>query len=210
MLLAVCLPLTWSSVAAQTETESPPPAQADPQLRFGVQAGLNSATWGGDDADGIDSRLGFIAGGFAEFGLGPYFAIRPEVSYSQQGWEAELFGADFELKQDYIQIPVLLKAGASLAAEPKLRPVLFTGPVVSFEIRCEVKASGGGIPTQEDDCPDDLVKGTDFGLLFGGGLEYGRFALTARYLLGLTSLDDTGSDADIKNRVVTVLAGFRF
>jgi len=185
-------------------------AQTTSPLRLGIQAGLNSATWGGDDADGIDSRLGFIVGGFAEFGLGQYFSIRPEVSYSQQGWEADVLGATFELKQDYIQIPVLLKAGASLAAEPRLRPVLFTGPVVSFEVRCEAKISGGGIPTQEDDCPDDFVKGTDFGLLFGGGLEYGRIALTARYLLGLTSLDDTGSDADVKNRVVSVLAGFRF
>jgi len=202
ILLHTALFLTVISSGLAAQTTSP--------LRFGFQAGLNFATWGGDDADGIDSRLGLIAGGFAEIGLGQYFSIRPEVSYSQQGWEADVLGAKFELKQDYIQIPVLLKAGASLAAEPKLRPVLFTGPVVSFEVRCEAKVSGGGVPTQEEDCPKDFLKGTDFGLLFGGGLEYGRLALTGRYLLGLTSLDDTGSDTDIKNRVVTVLAGFRF
>jgi hypothetical protein len=210
MLLALCLPLAWSSVAAQTDAESPPPAQTDPQFRFGVQAGLNFATWGGDDADGIDTRTGFLVGGFAEYRLSQYFSLRPELAYSQQGFEAQALGFDLTLKQDFIQIPLLFKAGASLEGQPKLRPVAYAGPTVSFEVSCEAKVSGAGVPTQEDDCPDDFVKGTDFGLMFGAGLEYGRVSLTGRYLLGLTSVDDTGSDADVKNRVLAVLAGVRF
>jgi hypothetical protein len=197
---ALLLAVTSSGLAAQTTSP----------LRFGVQAGLNFATWGGDDADGIDTRTGFLVGGFAEYRLNNHFSVRPEVSYSQQGFEANVFGLNLELKHDYIQIPILLKAGASLEGQTKLRPVLYTGPTVSIEVGCQAKLSGSGVPTQEEDCPGDFVKGTDFGLLFGGGLEYGRVSLTARYLLGLTSLDDTGSDIDVKNRVVTILAGVHF
>jgi opacity protein-like surface antigen len=192
-------------------------AQTTPPLRFGVQAGLNFATWGGDDADALDpeSRTGFLAGGFAEYRLSQYFSLRPEISYSQQGWEYKEQGAKFEWKQDYLQIPVLLKAAANLKGQPKLHPVGYLGPAVGFQTRCKVKVSAQG-QSAEDDCEDLFgffqldIKKTDFGMLFGGGLEYDRVSLTVRYLLGLTSLDDSGSDADIKNRVVTVLAGFRF
>ena len=185
-------------------------AQTDPRIRAGVQGGVNFATWGGDDADGIDTRTGFLIGGFAEYRLSHYFSLRPELAYSQQGFEAEVAGIDFILKQDFIQIPLLVKASASIEGQPKLRPVAYAGPTVSFEVGCQVKVSGGGVPTQEDDCPDDLVKGTDFGVMFGAGLEYDRISLTGRYLLGLTSVDDTGSDADVKTRVLAILAGFRF
>ena len=34
---------------------------------FGVMGGLNLASMGGSDASGLDSRMGFLVGGFAKF-----------------------------------------------------------------------------------------------------------------------------------------------
>lgn len=66
----------------------------------------------------------------------------------------------------------------------------------------------------EADCDDQTVQlqveGTDFGLRFGAGVEIGRFMLGGRYQLGLTSIDESSGNADIKNSVLAVTAGFRF
>jgi hypothetical protein len=56
-----------------------------------------------------------------------------------------------------------------------------------------------------------VLKGTDFGLVFGGGLDLGRLSLGARYTLGLTNLNDgpsVSSDEEFKSRSLSFLVGY--
>ena len=51
----------------------------------------------------------------------------------------------------------------------------------------------------------------DFGLAFGGGVEFGSIILDGRYSFSLSDIDaDAADDASGKNRVVSVTVGFRF
>ena len=56
-------------------------AQAQ-EMEFGVKAGVNLATYGGDIED-RDTRTGAHVGILAEFGLSENFAIQPEIVFFQ-------------------------------------------------------------------------------------------------------------------------------
>ena len=95
---------------------------------------------------------------------------------------------------------------------------LYVGPQVAFETRCQVTGEDDGVSVSFDcDSPelDDALqtKATDFGLVFGGGLEilYSRLTvqLDARYNLGLTNLNDAedASEVSVKSRGWSFMLG---
>lgn len=190
----------------------PMAAQQRPQL--GVFGGINFAEFGGDDVSNVDTRTGVQAGLFASFPLSSILAVQPGVAYSQEGTSVDAGGGiTGTFKLDYIQVPVLLKLSAPLQANSKLRPYVVAGPALGFEVRCKVRAEASG-QSAEADCDNSSVnfqtKSVLFGLHFGAGLEISRLFLGVRYQLGLTSIDDSGANADVKNRVLAIVAGYGF
>jgi len=87
-------------------------------------------------------------------------------------------------------------------------PCLFAGPYLAFNLSAE-----SYIDDQEFDIKDQ-VKSTDYGLVIGGGLDYnllvGQLIFDARYVLGLTSIDDTTDADDVKNTGIMIMAGYGF
>ena len=90
-------------------------------------------------------------------------------------------------------------------------PILYAGPQVAFETRCQVSGKEDGVSasyacdSEELDEPLD-TSNVEFGLVFGGGFEmlFSRLTvqLDARYNLGLTNING-GTDASTvsaKNR----------
>jgi hypothetical protein len=86
-----------------------------------------------------------------------------------------------------VRIPV---EGASI------QPILYGGPVVSFETKCQLKSEGGA----SLDCgseTEDLfrTRSPDFSGAFGGGFEVfmGQYTLQLdiRYTLGFVNIDHT-------------------
>jgi hypothetical protein len=61
-------------------------------------------------------------------------------------------------------------------------------------------------PDQEEDAGYDRLKRFDFGLNFGGGVQFGKVILKANYGLGLTKINSTQSNnnADDKNKYRTL------
>jgi hypothetical protein len=167
--------------------------------------------------DLADSKTGFVGGAYFNLPVGSTFAIQPEALYSQQGFKGEdpeLPGYEAQFKVNYIQIPVLVKAQFPSGS---IRPAVYAGPVVSFESSCKFGVSAEG-QSAEADC-DEAGAGdrtsTDFGGAFGANLDWfvGPVVVTfdARYLLGLTNLnDDPDSDESVKNRVWQFMAGVGF
>jgi hypothetical protein len=190
----------------------PVSAQQHPQL--GVFGGVNFAKLGGDDVGDVQTRTGVLAGVFASFPLGRILALVPGVAYSQEGTDVDAGGGiTGTLKFDYIEVPLLLKVAAPLQGSPKLRPYVVVGPTVGFEVGCKVAAQSGS-QSVEVDCDDPTAgvqtKSVQAGLLLGGGLEISQFFVGLRYQLGLTSIDDSGGNADVKNRVLAIFAGYGF
>ncbi|MGB2868920.1 MAG: porin family protein [Bacteroidota bacterium] len=187
-------------------------------LTKGFKGGLNIATLGGADADNADlkSITTFSAGVFFNLSLPGPISIQPEVLYSQKGAKSSVPGLTVTYNLVYVEVPVLLKFNIPLAPGSPVKPNIFAGPAVGFLLTAKVKAdppSPPALPAETD--IKDQTTNTDFGVVFGAGLDIDLVALQltidARYNLGLTTIDkngnSSGTKADIKNRVMSVNVG---
>lgn len=194
MVLAGALALTASAAEAQT-------------IGFKLGASLSNIKFGDSTAE-TDYTTGFAGGGFIRFGFGR-LGIQPEILSVTKGAEQDggEGGEDSALKIEYIEIPVLihlpLTYGSSFA------PYVFGGPSFAFEVGCDF---------EDVDCDDEAqvdpieLKSTDIGLTAGGGLAFamgpGALLLEGRYTWGMTNIDDSAEENEIKNRSALILAGY--
>jgi len=182
------------------------------KITGGLQAGMNLANLHGDGVEDSKFKLGFCGGGFVAFGLGKVVVIQPELLYSQKGakWEEEILGETWRATYmlNYLEMPVLVKL--TMPVQGKVKPNLFMGPYFGITItnpRGKIEVDG---MTMEEDLVG--VKDTDFGVVFGGGIDFalskGKIVFDVRYSLGLTTLDEEGYD--VKNNVFSFLLGYSF
>ena len=187
-------------------------------LQAGVKGGVNLANTRVEDttSEMSDSRLGMSLGGFVAIPVSPLFSIQPEALFSMKGDQASAGDATATLQLDYIEVPVLAKL--TLAPEAVAHPSVFVGPSLGINLAAKAKVEGDPIiPDSEVDLKD-ATKSTEFGLVMGGGVEMPvgaagtqSIGLDVRYNLGLTSIDNSGTEgASVKNGVFSVLGTFRF
>jgi len=207
---------------------------ATAQVNFGIKAGGNMAKLTGDGWDDVEDfvgvpvdngfKMGFAFGLMAEFPMGESgFAIQPEVLYVMKGSSADLsvegYDITIDLKQDYVEIPVLFKY--SIPTEGSVAPSFFAGPVVAFNVASKIEWDG--IPAEEaGEVPEGDVennKSVDFGVTFGGGLglavgESGRLTFDLRYTLGMTEIFDDVAENDYEENKIYMTddndAGLKF
>lgn len=204
----------WSAALAAALTLGAASGAAAQGISVGVKAGVNVATLGGDDVEDAESRIGLVGGAFLVYRFSDMLALQPEVLYSQKGTSFSDTEGEVTLKLDYVDVPVLLRLDVPLA-NSSLRPSVFAGPVFSLRASCgaEAEFDGGSVEVNCDDFDEEGIsfKDTDFGLAFGAGLDFpaGRATVTldGRYTLGLSSIDDSGQDADVKNRAFAAMLG---
>jgi len=169
----------------------------------GFKAGLNLANvTGGDAPDETSMRLGFAFGGFITYSFSDLFAVQPELFYTMKGFKYDLAGETYNFKADYIEIPVLAKV--LLSGGGNFKPNFYAGPSFAFLLSAK----------DEDQDVKDQMKSTDFGLVGGAGADFlmgtGKITFDVRYDLGLTSTDDSGFDADVKNSAISFFVGYGF
>jgi hypothetical protein len=194
-------------------------------IKGGLKIGASSAKLYGDDVgnledllgEGLKSRIGFSVGGFITFNIAEMFAIQSEVLYTMKGvrWEGEINGATplkVWIKLDYLEIPVLVKIMPG--TQGSVKPYLFAGPAVAIKVSSKVKAEFEG--ESEEEPIEEGLKGTDFGLVIGGGLDFGlgapgtgNLSVDIRYSLGLSTISDFEGE-DIKNGAFSLMVGYSF
>ena len=193
----------------------PAASRAQVALGFGVKAGLNMSSLSSNVDDELKSKMGFAAGAFVNFDLGKGLSIQPELLYSQKGakYSETIDGESYTLSMnlDYVDIPVLVKYAFQMP-DSALAPCLYAGPYFGFKASAKFKYDLAGETGSE---PIEDLKSTDFGMVFGGGLDFalgtGKLTLDVRYALGMQNLAvDTGDGETTKNGVFQVLLGFRF
>ena len=178
---------------------------------FGIKAGLNIANMRGDDIEGMQSKIGFCGGGFANFGLGDVFVIQPEILYAQKGfrWEQEYMGAIFRTTYElhYFEFPLLSKI--MIPVKGIVKPNLFIGPFFGINVSAKHRVKVDG-ESWEDDIED--FHDSEFGMVFGGGVDFvlakGKIGFEGRYTLGLTTTSERGGD--IKNNVISFMLVYSF
>lgn len=187
----------------------PLPARA--QVAIGASGGLSLSTLTGDDIgeDEAERRTGLLVGGFASVPLSEMISLTTGLYYVQKGAE-DL--DDVTLELDYLEVPLLLQV--ELFQNEQTAFSVFAGPAIAFEIGCEV-----GSGSMSVDCDSDVLE--DVGVetqsltvdaIVGAGVRVmtseTMFLLANAGLdLGLTSIDDSELDADVKNSSWFLQAG---
>ena len=193
LLLGLALPMT---------------SQAQSPIDLGVRGGVTQATFYGDDVASNDFRPGFTGGVFLNYQINDAFSVQPEVLYSRRGAKNHFDESgrfdDIRVRQDVIEIPVLLKLSAPTAP---VTPRLYVGPALGFVTNSEVD----GVDA------DDGFTDVDFSGVVGGEIAYAlnkgplsEIAVDGRYNLGLANLGDANNFEDVRTSAFTGTLSLRF
>jgi hypothetical protein len=168
---------------------------------FGVKAGANFASVGGDETDDFGTRTSFHFGVTAGISVSDKFSVQPELVYSSQGASYDFDGFDGDVKLDYLNLPIMAQFQVADGFSIEV------GPQFGFLMSAKVEAEG-----EEEDIKDelkglDLAAGIGVNYAMASGLNFG-----ARYNLGLSNVNDGEGSDDIKNQnnVIQVSIGYRF
>jgi hypothetical protein len=186
-------------------------------ITAGFKIGVNYADLFGEEARAMEqalgtelkSKWGLCAGGFIQFNLSKVFVIQPEFLYTMKGarMEEEVLGETMKVafNGSYLEVPVLIKL--MIPTPGGIKPSLFIGPAIAFKLSVIMKTKYLG-DTTEEDLSDDM-ENTEFGLIIGGGLGFGKLTFDLRYNLGLTTLSIYEGE-EIKNGVISLKVGYSF
>jgi len=195
-------------------------SQAEAQnKRAGINAGIDFATVSTNTTDDFSSKTGFSAGGSFGVDLAKMFRLQLNAQYVQKGTSFSELDIDFDINLTYIELLLPLTLVIPIEDSP-ITPRLYAGPSVAFEMTCKVGASFDGQSVSADCVDEDLetniqTKSTDFGVFFGGGVDFavgsGEITFDVLYNLGLTNMNDIPDDpAEFKNRNLQILLGYAF
>ncbi|PKH68082.1 PorT family protein [Flavobacterium sp. ALD4] len=158
-------------------------------VKFGIKGGLNYSNYSGSDMQ-FDAITSYHAGLVAEIKLVDSFSIQPELLYSTQGATYKNAVEEFRNELGYLAIPVMAKIYLNRAVSLEL------GPQASFLL------------SERNNFDVKDANTFDFAANAGLGLKITKsFFIEGRYSLGLT---DVSTNAQTKNSVVQVSAGFLF
>ena len=193
------------------------PATAVAQ-QIGVKAGVNSASLTPEeDEDPDDSRrVGPIGGIWFRALQRDRLSFQAEGLFSEKGVkfrfpfvgpQGETGDADVRIR--YFEMPLLARADfGEPAATTRVFVVGGLAPAFKLSARSRLEVAG---ETHIRDADEDFYA-WDLGLVGGAGVEFGRALIEARYTHGVRHIntDDNGDEDRIKNRVFSIMAGFRF
>lgn len=188
----------------------PMSSQAQSPVDIGVRGGVTQATFYGDDVASNDFRPGFTGGVFLSYKVNQAFSVQPEVLYSVRGAKNHFNEAgtveDVRVRQDVIEIPVLLKLSAPTAP---VTPRLYAGPALGFITNSEIDGTDA----------DDSFTDVDFSGVIGGEIAYAlnkgplsEIGIDGRYNIGFANLGDLPSAEfeDVSTSAFTGTLSLRF
>jgi hypothetical protein len=183
------------------------PAQAqEDKVRLGLQGGVTSSNFSGDDVpDDASSKTGFFAGGYFNYFFAPNWSVAVEGNWLAGVGSKRPSG---DIKLSYFEIPLTLNFAFPLGQSEKTWLGLGAGFTALLNLTCEERADDPAIPNF--DCKDD-TESVAWAVPFGAGIGFKMSDaavvwLGARYQLGLndTFSDDTAAKLNIWEFVLGV------
>lgn len=207
-------------VQAQTGLwDSGKPAQP---VTFGVRAGMNVATVGGDEDD-AKSKIGFFGGLGVDFNIVNSLSINSGLFFTQKGCKTDDIDMDIEgypmdanarFTMNFIELPVYLSYRLPLNLESSLQ--VFFGPYFDYGVygkaTADVKFKGelhGEKLSQSMDLFDDDYDFKRFhvGLGLGAAYTWSRFSVGLSYQWGMT---EVVADAESYWNNFNISVGYNF
>ena len=192
-------------------------------LTAGVKVGfvVNSIPNAGqviDQISGVESvdvsaRTGLIGGGFVQFAFNEDVSLQPEMMFVMKGVNLDLRDnlGTASARVNYLEFPIFMRFNRSL--NDMLRGFVMAGPSFGVKVGTGGKLNGaqGAVQGSRDFDIDPAIESKDFGLAFAGGLEWQKFLIEARYVLGLTDIatDIYFHEDSLTNRSFSVMVGLR-
>lgn len=176
-------------------------ANAEGKFSLGVQGGLTFPDYrfkNTSPAAQYNNKDGWLVGAFAEMGVWSV-TLRPEINYVTKPYSV---GSDVEVKNHYIEVPLLLKFNPF--GDFVVSPFFLLGPQWSKQIDSEVSTSAGSTTFQ------NTVDGWDIAAVAGAGVEFNvtdkvGINVQGRYAYGFRDID--GSAIEAKPRAFYLLGG---
>ena len=174
--------------------------------------------WIQDDAGSPD--IGLQIGIFYTGNISKYFAVQPEVYYSQRGihfYKTELYNTSYKLDVNYLEIPVLFKY--TIPVNWGLTPGFLAGPYAAFKLSAKRTLE---IWEERNTKSLSGVKNLDYGFVFAINSEFsawsGQLMFEIRLNWGLANsmkqpeeFIDLYKDAgSIRLLAFSLMTGFRF
>ncbi|MCX8160151.1 MAG: PorT family protein [Candidatus Saccharicenans sp.] len=189
-----------------------PDLKAGMVIRPGFKLGGGVSTIFGQDTYEQKWQPSFQAGVFFELSVWNRLAVAAELNFVRKGSVYRLDSDGLEYREryffDYLEVPVLAKY--YLARLKEIDLYFYAGPSVALNLKARLRVSFNDL---EETVEVDNLKGTDLLLNGGAGAEVnlkpGKLIVEARYSHGLQSVA-TEPEADIRNKSLLFLAGFKF
>ncbi|MCR4408969.1 MAG: porin family protein [Candidatus Saccharicenans sp.] len=181
-------------------------------IRPGFKLGGGVANNFGQDTYQQRWQVSLQAGLFVELYLRNRLSAQAELNFVRKGSVYRLDSDGLEYVErylfDYLELPVLVKY--YFASVKRLNFYVYAGPSVALNLKARLRVTFDDL---EETVVVDNLQGTDLLLNGGAGaaisLKPGSFILEARYSHGLKSVA-TEPGADIRNKSLLLLAGFKF
>lgn len=179
-------------------------------IALGVEGGINIANINVTPTTTTSSKTGILIGGIIDINITPNITITSGARFIQKGWSNTSNGITYNVKMGYLEFPALLKVKFPLT---EVKPYLIAGPTLGIKLSANEEATDG-TQTQDTDI-SSLVESTDFGLLFGAGIDFKVGNKTSlffqpAYALGLSNIVKNSTTTTIKNYGFEITGGVKF
>lgn len=189
-----------------------PRLRGEVSIKPGFKLGGGASTIFGLDTYLQSWQPSFCAGIFVELNVWNRLAVAAELNFVRKGSLYRLDSDGLEYREnylfDYLEVPVLAKYYILSGRRPEF--YIYAGPSVAFNLKARLKATFDDL---EETVEVDNLRGTDLLVNAGAGtalkFKPGSLILEARYSHGLKSVA-TEPQADIRNKGLLLLVGFRF
>jgi hypothetical protein len=183
------------------------------QLQFGLKIGTNYSNVydiKGQDFT-ADFKFGLAGGAYIAIPIGKLFGVRPEVLYSQKGYQStgNILGSGYKITHtaDYLDIPILLEI------KPAEFITVVAGPQYSYLMHTKNKFSNSFLTAQQEQSFDNANIRKNL-LCFLAGLDFNINHLVIGTRVGFDLLqnngDGTSANPRYRNMWYQATLGIRF
>ncbi|HEY8659379.1 MAG TPA: porin family protein [Hanamia sp.] len=168
------------------------------EVHFGIKGGLNASELHFNNDTKLDTKIGFNLGLLAHIHAGETWALQPELIYSLEGAKGNIGNSEYSYNLNYLNVPVLLQ----YMFDNGFR--LEGGPQIGFLLNAKTKVNN----TSTD---NKGFKSTAFSIPLGVGyLTHTGLGFDARYVFGLSNINDDNNGPTIQSNVFQIGLFYQF